>query len=91
MYGSYSWRHRVIQDLQSYDKWTNAKRYAFQDLIVYGSGMLISLLADYLINILNYWLWQRPTHPMSLGLFQIAAVLVFMSLMVQSLIRWWEN
>lgn len=82
---------RFKKDLASYDLWTNARRFAFQDIIVFGIGLLVSLCADPIWNSFNALLGGEPNHPMFLGLGQILSVLVFTFLLIQNIIRWRES
>lgn len=82
---------RLKKDLGNYSFWTNAKRYSFENMIVFGLGLIISLFADPMYNILNTLTGGQATHPLNLGIGQIIAVLVCTFFFIQNTIRWRES
>lgn len=84
-------KNRLEKAMENYDRWPNAKRYSFENCIVFGIGLLVSLCSDPLWNTFNHLLGGQPSHPVYLGIGQIVSALICTFLLIQNIIRWRES
>jgi len=71
--------------------WSDAKRFIFENMVIYSGGILVTLAWDFGIRLVKsgggrIFVHEAGAHPVSFGLWQIA-MLVFLGV---QLLRYWS-